>query len=39
MNIRPLETTDRAIWENFLDEYAAFYKTTVPEGGHDGVWG
>ncbi len=39
MNIRPLETTDRAIWESFLDEYAAFYKTTVPEGGHDGVWG
>tara|TARA_R110002110_G_scaffold49549_10_gene147096 strand:- start:633 stop:1073 length:441 start_codon:yes stop_codon:yes gene_type:complete len=38
MNIRPLETSDRAIWESFLNEYAEFYKTTVPEGGHDAVW-
>ena len=38
MNIRPLEKTDRKIWEQLVNEYAQFYKTTVPVGGHDRVW-
>ena len=38
MKIRPLEKTDRKIWEAFFSEYAAFYKTSVPEGGYDRVW-
>jgi hypothetical protein len=38
MKIRPLEKTDRKIWEAFLSEYADFYKTRVPEGGYDRVW-
>ena len=38
MKIRPLEKDDRAIWEQFMNEYAEFYKTSVPDGGHDGVW-
>lgn len=38
MKIRPLEKADRSIWEQFFNEYAQFYKTTVPEGGHQRVW-
>jgi GNAT superfamily N-acetyltransferase len=38
MKIRPLEKDDRAIWEQFMNEYAEFYKTAVPAGGHDRVW-
>ena len=38
MKIRPLEKGDRAIWEQFMNEYAAFYETVVPEGGLDRVW-
>ena len=38
MKIRPLEKTDRAIWQELLDAYAVFYKTSVPEGGYDRVW-
>jgi GNAT superfamily N-acetyltransferase len=39
MKVRALEKTDRAIWQELLDAYAEFYKTSVPEGGHDRVWG
>lgn len=39
MKIRPVENKDRAIWEEFFNEYAEFYKTSVPAGGHDTVWG
>ena len=38
MKIRPLEKADRAIWQELLDAYAVFYKTSVPEGGYDRVW-
>jgi GNAT superfamily N-acetyltransferase len=38
MHIRPLQETDRAIWEDLFNQYAAFYKTTIPNGGHDNVW-
>jgi ribosomal protein S18 acetylase RimI-like enzyme len=38
MKIRALEPTDRAIWQQFMDDYATFYKTAVPDGGHDRVW-
>ena len=36
--IRPVAQTDRTRWETLLDAYAEFYKTTVPDGGHDRVW-
>src|SRR5690606_40869461 len=38
MKIRPVEKSDRRIWEELFNAYAAFYKTSVPEGGHDRVW-
>jgi GNAT superfamily N-acetyltransferase len=38
MNIRSLEEGDRAAWERLFDEYAAFYKTSIPSGGHVKVW-
>ena len=38
MKIRPLEKTDRSVWEQFMNEYAVFYKTSIPEGGHQRVW-
>ena len=37
--IRPLAEHDRAIWEQMFQRYAEFYKTRVPEGGFDTVWG
>ena len=37
--IRPLAEGDRAIWEQMFQSYAEFYKTSVPEGGFDTVWG
>jgi GNAT superfamily N-acetyltransferase len=39
MKIRPVETTDRKIWEQMFNEYADFYKTSIPKGGHERVWG
>ena len=38
VTIRALRETDRPRWTELLDAYAEFYKTTVPAGGHDGVW-
>lgn len=38
MKIRSLAKTDRSVWEQFMNEYAVFYKTSVPEGGHERVW-
>ncbi len=38
MKIRALEKSDRAVWERLFDAYAEFYRTKVPEGGHDRVW-
>ena len=38
MEIRPLKKNDRVLWEQFMNEYAEFYKTEVPAGGHDRVW-
>lgn len=37
--IRPLNDKDRATWEQLFQSYAEFYKTTVPDGGFDAVWG
>ncbi len=38
MHIRPLQQSDRMIWENLFNQYAEFYKTSIPDGGHDNVW-
>lgn len=38
INVRPVAEQDHAIWRALFDDYAAFYKTAVPEGGHDAVW-
>lgn len=38
LDIRPLTQDDRAIWEELLDLYAAFYKTTTTPEGRDRVW-
>ncbi|MEM7169402.1 MAG: GNAT family N-acetyltransferase [Pseudomonadota bacterium] len=38
VTIRPLAKADRAIWEQMFQAYAEFYKTSIPEGGFDGVW-
>ncbi len=37
--IRPLSDKDRAAWEQLFQSYAEFYKTSVPDGGFDAVWG
>lgn len=39
LSIRPLEANDRSVWEQMFQDYASFYKTSVPEGGNDQVWG
>lgn len=39
MRIRAVTADDKTIWERLFNEYAEFYKTSVPEGGHDIVWG
>ena len=36
--IRALTESDRTIWETLFNEYAEFYKTSVPDGGFDAVW-
>ncbi|MEM8749019.1 MAG: GNAT family N-acetyltransferase [Pseudomonadota bacterium] len=38
MIVRPLHYDDRQIWEDLFSEYAAFYKTEIPEGGFDRTW-
>lgn len=38
IRIRPVAEADRSRWEELLNDYATFYKTAVPEGGHDQVW-
>ena len=37
--IRPLSETDRETWESLFAAYATFYKTELPTGGFDAVWG
>lgn len=37
--IRPLRDHDRARWEQLFQAYAEFYKTSIPDGGFDAVWG
>lgn len=39
INIRALAESDRGRWEELFAGYAAFYKTQIPEGGYDRVWG
>lgn len=39
VTIRPLSPGDRAVWEKMFQAYAAFYKTRIPDGGFDAVWG
>ena len=39
LTIRSLTKSDRARWEEMFNGYAAFYKTEIPAGGHDSVWG
>jgi GNAT superfamily N-acetyltransferase len=38
VTIRPLMPEDRAVWEELMEAYAAFYKTTVTEAGKAAVW-
>ena len=38
-HIRPLTHDDRQTWESLFAAYATFYKTEVPTGGFDAVWG
>lgn len=38
MQIRSVTKEDKAHWVTLFDEYAAFYNTSVPTGGHDAVW-
>lgn len=37
--IRSLTEADRQTWESLFAAYATFYKTQVPTGGFDTVWG
>lgn len=39
IKIRPLQDNDRDRWEEMFQAYAVFYKTSVPEGAFDTVWG
>lgn len=39
VSIRAAADRDRARWEELFAAYARFYKTTVPAGGFDTVWG
>ena len=37
-SIRPVTEADKARWVELLNAYAVFYKTSVPDGGHERVW-
>lgn len=39
VKVRAVTDNDRATWERMFQSYAEFYKTSVPEGGFDTVWG
>ncbi len=39
VHIRPVADGDRKRWEEMFTAYATFYRTEVPEGGFDAVWG
>lgn len=39
IRVRPLAKKDRKAWEGLFQDYATFYKTSVPDGGFDRVWG
>ncbi len=39
VHIRSVADADRQRWEEMFTAYATFYKTAVPEGGFDAVWG
>jgi GNAT superfamily N-acetyltransferase len=38
IEIRPLQPSDRAVWEELFDAYAAFYKTTTTPAGKQATW-
>jgi len=38
IKIRSVSSVDRARWEQLMNDYAIFYKTKIPGGGHDQVW-
>ena len=38
VEIRPLTQQDREVWEELLDAYAVFYKTSMTAEGKAGVW-
>ena len=38
IDIRPLQISDRAVWEDLFDAYAAFYKTTTTPEGKNATW-
>ncbi len=37
-HVRAVTEQDQTVWRALFDDYAAFYKTAVPDGGHDTVW-
>lgn len=38
MTIRPLTTSDRAVWERLFSAYAEFYETEISRTGYDSIW-
>lgn len=38
VTVRPVAIHDQPVWRQLFDDYATFYKTSVPEGGHEAVW-
>lgn len=38
IKVRPVAESDQLVWRQMFDEYAVFYKTAVPAGGHETVW-
>lgn len=38
ISIRAVTEADKDVWHRMFDEYAAFYKTEIPQGAHATVW-
>lgn len=38
VKIRAVRQSEKDVWIRLMNDYAAFYKTTIPDGGHDAVW-
>lgn len=38
LRVRSVAEGDQSVWRQMFDDYATFYKTSVPDGGHETVW-